>query len=115
MDTLSICTSQVKYYRISGADSMVARLRCQRKLAFLMLHHLVKLLLWEDLPGLCCSFLQPQTHRVCVYVCVGGRGEQGMGMGWGGTWGWAVAHCRMRNCPRQTGEEQVDSQGDCQG
>ena len=34
----------------------------------------------------------------------------------GGTRGWAVVHCRMRKCPRQTvGEEQVDSQGDCQG
>ena len=95
MDTLSICASQVKYYRISGADSMVARLRCQRKLTFLMFHHLVKLLLWEDLPGLCCSFLQPQTHRVCVYVCGGEGGGAGNGHGMGRNLG--VGCCALQN------------------
>ena len=50
---------------------------------------------------------------VCVCVCVAGNGVGGGGTRGGGV---AVGPCRMRKCPRQTvGEEQVDSQGDCQG
>ena len=48
---------------------------------------------------------------MCVWQGMGWAGEELEGGG-----GVAVVPCRMRKCPRQTvGEEQVDSQGDCQG